>query len=541
MRNLIALAAVLCTLLVVAPLCQAVDDDFNAMQREMAREMDSFQNEVDADFVEFRDERDREFAEYLREQWEAFDELAAEVSGLGPKPKLLPKKPDDPADKVKPQGEIVEPPPIAPPPAPVPVAPPITIVPPPPAPPVVVLPPAVPTPVTPPPSTPSVPVVPVPPVTPPPVVEPVTTQKLAQFDFYGQTLKFYYDPLLSAAAPGTVDSQTMSTVWENYSGADVSALLRGFVDVRRQWELNDWGYYLLVRKFAASVNKDDNGSELLTWFLLVKSGYECRIAYNEKRIFLLAPVKPILYGVPYLNIDGTNYFNLTCLRTGEKAGRLFSYRQSHAASINSFDLALLKAPRLTMVPFTRKLKFDYAGKTYSVPVRVNRQTLNFFNDYPSTDFPVFFEATVEPDSQSSLLSALSPLVAGKSETEAVNLLLRFVQTSLEYKTDEEQFGREKYLFIEETLFFPYCDCEDRSILFSYLVDRLVGLKTVGLLYPGHIAVGVQFNATVPGDAVLVDGERFVVCDPTYINADIGMAMPQFQKTNAEVIKITRPL
>ncbi len=546
--------AVFCTLMVMVSLCQAIeDDDFKELRDEMSREMSSFHNEIAADFGEFRDERDREFAEYLREQWEAFDEMAAEVSGLGPKPKVLPKKPDDPADKIRPQGNVVAPPPVIPPPAPVPVAPPITVVPPtppaPPAPPVADIPsPPVPVkppvPDTPPSLSPPVPVPapePVVPVTPLPVA-PTDSQKLAQFDFYGQMLKFYYDPLLVVSAPRKIDNQVMSAVWADFSKAEVSALLQGFADVRRQWDLNDWGYYLLVRKFSGAVNKDESGSELLAWFLLVKSGYECRIAYNDAdSIFLLAPVRPILYGVPYLTIDGTSYFNLTCLRTGKKAGRLYSYRQSHAASISSLDLALTKAPRLTTKPFTRTLKFDYAGTSHTVPVRVNRQVLNFFNDYPSTDFPVFFEAMVEPDSQSTLLTALAPLVAGKSETEAVNLLLRFVQTSFEYKTDDEQFGKEKYLFVEQTLFFPYCDCEDRSILFSYLVDHLVGLKTVGLLYPGHIAVGVQFNASVSGDSVLYSGERFVVCDPTYINADIGMAMPQFKKTDAEVIEISRPL
>lgn len=518
----------LCALLVVASPCLASDDaDFADMRKEMAQELSSFQDEMNADFQEFRDERDREFAEYLREQWEAFDEFAGEVPGLGPKPKNLPKKPDDPADTVKPLGDVVKPPPVAPAPAPVAPQPPVTVVPP--APPADT-PPTV--------QVPDTPVAPVPPV---PMVEPADDQKLAQFDFYGQELKVYYDPLLADSAPRQISNETMSQVWQHYSGADVSGLLKGLNAFCDRWNLNDWGRYELIQKFAGTVNRDKNGSELLTWFLLVKAGYECRIAYNDNRVFLLAPVKPILYGVPYLNIDGTNYFNLTCLRTGEKAGRLYSYRQSHAASVNDLDLSLRKAPLLTNIPFSRKLKFTYAGKTYTVPVRVNRQVLNFYNDYPSTDFPVFFDASVEPDSQSTLLTALAPLVEGKSETEAVNFLLRFVQTAFEYKTDDDQFGKEKYMFVEETLYFPYCDCEDRSILFSYLVDRLVGLKTIGLLYPGHIAVGVQFNAKVPGDSVAFAGDRYVVCDPTYINADIGMAMPQFKKTNAEVIEISRPI
>ena len=32
------------------------------------------------------------------------------------------------------------------------------------------------------------------------------------------------------------------------------------------------------------------------------------------------------------------------------------------------------------------------------------------------------------------------------------------------------------------------------------------------------------------------GDRFVVCDPTYINANIGMTMPQFKTANPQVVR-----
>jgi hypothetical protein len=35
----------------------------------------------------------------------------------------------------------------------------------------------------------------------------------------------------------------------------------------------------------------------------------------------------------------------------------------------------------------------------------------------------------------------------------------------------------------------------------------------------------------------VDGKRFVVADPTYIGADLGMAMPQFANVRPEIVPI----
>ena len=84
--------------------------------------------------------------------------------------------------------------------------------------------------------------------------------------------------------------------------------------------------------------------------------------------------------------------------------------------------------------------------------------------------------------------------------DAVNVLLRFVQTGFSYLTDSEQFGREKFMFPEETLSYPYSDCEDRSFLFAYLVSSLLGLDVIGLDYPGHVATAVKFSSPVSPSA-----------------------------------------
>ena len=39
-----------------------------------------------------------------------------------------------------------------------------------------------------------------------------------------------------------------------------------------------------------------------------------------------------------------------------------------------------------------------------------------------------------------------------------------------------------------------------------------------------------------GDFVTVEGKKYIVCDPTYIGASIGKAMPQFKRVAAKVLK-----
>jgi hypothetical protein len=129
------------------------------------------------------------------------------------------------------------------------------------------------------------------------------------------------------------------------------------------------------------------------------------------------------------------------------------------------------------------------------------------------------------------------VLEGKSEKEAVDYLLGFSQKAFSYKTDDDQLGREKYMLPEETLWYPYSDCEDRSFLFAYLVRGILKLDVVGLNYPGHVATAVRFSENVSGDYVVVNNPKYIVCDPTYINASAGMAMPKFKQQTPTVVEI----
>lgn len=91
------------------------------------------------------------------------------------------------------------------------------------------------------------------------------------------------------------------------------------------------------------------------------------------------------------------------------------------------------------------------------------------------------------------------------------------------------------MFSEESLFYPYCDCEDRSILYTRLVRDLLGLRSILVLYPGHLACAVQFKEQIEGDYVSLSGNRFTITDPTYIGAKVGRAMPDMDNKTATVI------
>ncbi len=136
-----------------------------------------------------------------------------------------------------------------------------------------------------------------------------------------------------------------------------------------------------------------------------------------------------------------------------------------------------------------------------------------------------------------LYPSLRAAIAGKSELDAVNILLNFVQTAFVYEYDDKVWGGDRAFFSGETLYYPYADCEDRSILFSRLVRDLTELDVILVCYPGHLAAAVHFKNAVSGDYINLNGAKYVIADPTYINAPVGATMPNMNNNTATVIKL----
>ena len=65
-----------------------------------------------------------------------------------------------------------------------------------------------------------------------------------------------------------------------------------------------------------------------------------------------------------------------------------------------------------------------------------------------------FDDGPHPVATPFVLDELKKYTSSMGEDEKVNFLLAFVQKAFAYKTDEEQFGHERYFFVEESLYFP---------------------------------------------------------------------------------------
>lgn len=572
-----ALAGILALVSIPVPFA-AQDDQFEDWRRSDARGADDMERE-------FRDsvaEQEREFREHLRTQWREFQVFTGKVRDRKPKPAVLPVAPvamvkpstrptvkpqaavpgksvaEAPRKPVAPQPEIPvtelpKKPSAAPKPAApdlavdVPARPPVT--PRPTVPDVTVealpKPPVAPRPaVAPKPSVPDVsaervPPAPVPvPTTPaperpvaitPPAKLPAVADAL-DLDFYGTPLRIPFDARWRTPAAVESNPKGFADFWDRMSATRDQPSLDAVAQARKAMALDDWGNVLLWQEVAKTLRPAAPREQLLLlWYFLVKSGVDVRPGYSDERLLLLLAVKQPVYGVSYVKIDNRAYYALFEGEGGKSGGRYSAYSGRYPNELRPVDIRVAATAFGPKVPTQRTFEFDARGRRIRLDVAYERPLTQYLDRFPQLDFELYFATPPSPLARRSLLDALRPHLQGLDQEAGVDVLLAFVQKSFAYKTDNDQFGREKYFFVEEVLHFPFSDCEDRSALFAWLTRELLGLETVGLHYPGHMTTAVALRTTRPEwQTVEWSGRRYVIADPTYVNATVGMAMPSYR-------------
>lgn len=255
------------------------------------------------------------------------------------------------------------------------------------------------------------------------------------------------------------------------------------------------------------------------------------MARADGRLYLLLPTETIIYAACSTQIDGRRYYFLD----NDFAGGGFHVCEFAFPGEQNFSLYIKEQPLFPVnETLCRMLKAAKYPETETL-LCPNRNLIDFYDTYPQCRWDVHALASLSDHAKGKLYPVLKTTIAGKTDAEAANILINFVQTAFEYKTDQEQFGRERSLFPDETLYYDYSDCEDRAILFSALVRELLGLDAVLLYYPNHLATAVHFDEDVLGDYIELDDRKYIVCDPTYVGADIGRTMPGMDNQTAEVI------
>ncbi len=461
------------------------------------REFDKFRLEVYRDFESFRTEIMRDYIEFIKNPWKEFESVPPV-----PKPKVDPVPPivwsgeDKDTTRIKDNpifiNDVINPNPVTPQPQPIEDIP----------------------------------------------ENDNPDESYLNMSFYGTPLKIRYfknkDYQIGKISEKNVANALTILATDKYDNSIIDC-----INIRKEYRLCDWAYLQLVQKFSEKACGTSNESTLLAAYLLIQSGYKIRIAYSGDKLYLLYASKHCIFERrPYL-LDGEFYYGLD-----ELPARLNISKASFPKE-QCISLQISEQPVFSVELNAKRVVVSKSFPAFKVEVQTNRNLLSFYESYPCsyyndnymTQWSQYANTPMDPQIVKNVYPGFKKLLAGLSEKEQVNTLLNWVQTGFDYEYDDKVWGRDRVFFSEESLFYPYCDCEDRSVLFTRLVRDLVGLECVLLYYPGHLASAVNFTIPVNGDYIELDGKRYIVCDPTFIGAPVGLTMPEMNNSKAGVIRL----
>ena len=376
-----------------------------------------------------------------------------------------------------------------------------------------------------------------------PVKENLEAVKTCSFEYYGTKMDAR-TPDKKFKLQGS-DEKSMANAYRELTTEKYNNLLHDCLDLRKKYDLCDWAYYKLLESVGEAIcGKGTQEAVFLQGVLFQQSGYMMRFALDDqKKLHLLVRIHDAAYRSGYTSINGQLFFLFDGSRLKNLAVCDVGFPGEKVMEADIDKLPKLKVDMSEMRTIISRFV------SVSADIAVNKNMINFFNDYPSTyknsnimtNWAYYANTPITKEVKDKLYPQLKKQIQNGTKLMGANLLLNWVQMGLDYALDSKMWGRERAFFAEESLFYPKCDCEDRAILFSHLVRDLLGLDVVLVYYPEHMYTAVCFDEDVPGDYIMVEGRKFTVADPTYYNADVGKTMSRMDNSKAKVILLNRDL
>jgi|GEM_PF-3733222 len=335
---------------------------------------------------------------------------------------------------------------------------------------------------------------------------------------YCSSLSYYYMPKkISNIHLTGVSEEIIADTYFNTKPEHINHIIHQLLLDKKRFNINDWGFIELTRILSEEIFDKRNDQIFFSWLILMKSGYDIKLTRSNKDLIIFYAVFQEVYDTEYMIINNKRYY---CLH-GESSPSVMTYKEDFNYTTYPIDLSIHNTPNLDENLEKRMYEFSYKRKRHVIALHLDNSLNEYYKNYPNCDLNIYFNSPVSETLKDELFRELHPIIKDMTAVEKVNFLLFFVQNVSGYKTDFEQFYKEKYLFPDEFLFHDYSDSDDRSIFFSTLVSIFLDAPVIGLKFKNHIATAVSIDKA-KGRSVSFSGMIYYIADPTYKNTTIGI-------------------
>ncbi len=459
--------------------------------------LDEFRRSVHSDLDNFRERCMAQFIEFVRNPWKEFEETKpVPIPEEEPVPPIvIPEEEKDKPIEDKPvviDDVVTPPPPVAPRPEPV-----------------------------------------------EPIEEvPTVDEHYVTFTFFGIKARVRFN-LANKVTINGADHIAIANALSRYTQEAFDNMLIDCLSLREEYHLCDWAYLQMLKSLSDKIHgRGTNEAALLLGFLYMQSGYQMRMGFNADKLYVLVGSNHRILEFGGYDVGGKMYYGVEDLPSNMYI--------CEAAYPNEklMSLTIAESPILPIDESPKKVVTSKQYSNMEIEVSANKNLMAFYNTYPTsmigenhmTRWALYANTPLDPFMKDQIYPILNRELTSLSKYEAASRLLNLLQTGLEYEYDDKVWGHDRAFFSEESLFYPYCDCEDRAILYTRLVRDLLDLDCILVHYPGHLASAVCFpTGDVKGDYIQLGGKKYIIADPTYIGAPIGKTMPDMDNKTASVI------
>ena len=344
------------------------------------------------------------------------------------------------------------------------------------------------------------------------------------FKFYGNNIAITYDRLLSLPVNQPINNEIVVDYWKKFMVSNSNHLVNQLMIYRDRLGLNDWGYLLLVKICSnALYPNEDTGSTLLSWALMVRSGYDVKIGFNQLGASILYPTASKLNGIPFVKINGSEYY----IDKSISSFPISSYIPNHSGATGVIHLKFIQSLNFQGEVLTKKIQLYWDKKLYDFNLKYNPEVIRFLEEYPQTNPELYFDAPFTFLAGESLLRQFKPVLSGMKQEEGAAFLQQFVQKSFAYRPYNDLYGYDRFMFPEELLFKDESNDKGKALLYSWMISNLLNQKAALVEFPGFYSVAISLNQPMDGDNFLVEGKSYTIADPTFDNAPLGLVMKEF--------------
>ena len=363
------------------------------------------------------------------------------------------------------------------------------------------------------------------------------------FDIFGTKCSVRIGDHCIFKLPSTSEQDVADAIDKVFADPYFDNLLYDCLQERKKHNFSDWAYYqMLIKLTDTFYGPKSNEATLVLAFLYSQSGYLMRLARDENgHLYMMVGSAYYMYGKSLVSSDNMWFY----LLDGRKCDTgLIVCKNAKFKNESPMTLQISMTQHFDKNPTVERTIVSPQNSDFSFTLRSNKNYIDFYNTVPPgyindnymTKFAMYANTPLEEGLVEQLYPQMKPKLDSLTTIDAVQQLLWWVQgrvdtemkspnrNCFQYAYDDDVWGYDRAFFGEESIFYPYNDCEDRAILMSHLVRELLGLDVVLVFYPGHLAMAVNFPMEVEGDYYEYEGKKYVVCDPTIVPGPVGETM-----------------